>query len=206
MRFPIPWRWKWPVGALAWVAALKLYAVTNAWSFPRARPVELSSLDAAIPFLPWTAWPYWTGWLFVGTCWYLAASPACVHRQLLAFSVTVVSSCALFALFPARYPREAVLPEGTHPLTRQLLESLWRIDLPANTAPSLHASLAMVLALELRRPDRGYPGWPSGLLSLWAAGLVASAVTTRQHSLWDVVTGVALGAAVHVLVGRWTRA
>jgi len=191
---------------VAWLGALKLYALTNAWGFPRAALVELSRLDAAIPFLPWTAWVYWTGWLFVGTCWYLAASTPCFHRQLYAFAVTVVGSCAAFALFPARYPREVGFPEGTHWLHQRALQALWRIDLPANTAPSLHASLAVVLALELRRPDRGYPGAPHGLLSLWALALVASAVTTRQHTLWDVGTGAALGVGVHVLVGRWTRA
>lgn len=204
--FPIPWRWKWPVGAVAWLVALKLYAVTNAWCFPRAPVIQLSGLDAAIPFLPWTAWVYWTGWLFVGTCWYLAASSPCFHRQLYAFCVAVAGSCAAFALYPARYPRETALPEGTHWLNARALEALWRIDLPSNTAPSLHASLAVVLALELRRPDRGYPRAPHGLLSLWALGLVASAVTTRQHTTWDAATGVAVGVAVHFLVGRWTRA
>ena len=202
----VPYALKWPVGVLAWLAALQLYGAINAWTFPRARLVELSALDAAIPFVPWTAGIYWTGWLFVGLCWCLAGTSPHYLRQLLALGLSLTIGCAAFLLFPARYPREAVLPPDAPEWVQWALDLLWTVDLPGNTLPSLHAALAVALALEVWRPGCSHGRFWRAVTAAWAAALVASALTTRQHTTLDVVAGVALGAVVHVLVGRWTRA
>ena len=200
--WPVPWKWKWPFGALVWATALGLYAQVNHLSFQAAPPQGLSALDRALPFWPWTVWLYLSGLLYVGVCWYLAASTRCFHRQAWALLSTVAVSCVLFLLFPARFPRESVaFPDGPLSFSEEAVRALWHVDNPANTTPSLHASLAVVLALDFRS-DGGYPRAPAFLMSLWAAGLVASALTTRQHTALDVGTGVALGAAMHLLLRR----
>lgn len=200
--WPVPWRWKWPFGALVWATALLLYAQVNHLSFQRATPQALSALDTALPFLPWTIWVYLSGLLYVGVCWYLAASVRCFHRQALVLLSTVAVSCVLFLLFPARFPRELVAFAGGPPsFSEEAVRVLWGLDHPSNTTPSLHASLAVSLALDFRW-DEGYPRAPAFLMSLWAAALVASALTTRQHTAWDVATGVGLGVAMHLLLRR----
>jgi hypothetical protein len=200
--WPVPWKWKWPFGALVWATALGLYAQVNHLSFQRATPQVLNALDRALPFWPWTVWVYLSGLLYVGVCWYLAASVRCFHRQAWALLATVAVSCVPFLLFPARFPREVVaFPSGPLSFSEQAVRALWGVDHPSNTTPSLHASLAVVLALDFRWDD-GYPRAPAFLMSLWAAALVASALTTRQHTAWDVATGVCLGVGMHLLLRR----
>jgi membrane-associated phospholipid phosphatase len=73
------------------------------------------------------------------------------------------------------------------------------IVLTYNMVPSLHVALS-VATLSAYGRRRGNVG--KGLLLGWGTAITLSTLLTHQHHLLDVVTGLLLGGAGHVLVYR----
>lgn len=154
--------------------------------------------DAHIPLWPWAIVPYATSgvWLLLG----FAALPdraalrLFTHRLLLA---TVVAG-VVFAAWPLRFSGFRFNPTGDESaLLRLLWAGLAEVDTPYNQCPSLHVAYAVIVWASL---STLYPTWLwRGVLALAMGALVASALLTHQHHLWDVVAGAALGwACVYV--------
>ena len=82
-----------------------------------------------------------------------------------------------------------------------LVSALWKTDTPTNLWPSIHvynsigAHLAVMHNKTLR--SRKLISIGSGIL---AFSIILSTVFIKQHSLFDVITGVFLGAFMYVLV------
>lgn len=85
----------------------------------------------------------------------------------------------------------------------QAVAALWRIDTPTNLWPSIHvynsmgAHFAVMRSSALR--ERKGIRIASGIL---AFSIILSTMFLKQHSVFDVATGLALGAVMYVLVYR----
>lgn len=85
----------------------------------------------------------------------------------------------------------------------QAVAALWRIDTPTNLWPSIHVYNSMgahfaVMRSSALRERRGIR-IASGIL---AFSIILSTMFLKQHSVFDVATGLALGAVMYVLVYR----
>lgn len=105
-------------------------------------------------------------------------------------------------LFPNGHDlRLAVMPRDN--IFTSMVAALWKTDTPTNLWPSIHvynsigAHIAVMHNGTLRSRK---PVWiTSGIL---AFSIILSTVFIKQHSVFDVLTGIIMGAFMYVLVYR----
>jgi len=118
------------------------------------------------------------------------------RRFLIALAITGVVSLLIFLLVPSGVLRPREFRAEASAVYLRLID----VDLPRNAFPSLHASVttlsAIVSCIVLKH-------WIARLLFwTWAAGILWSTMATRQHVLFDVVSG-ALLACLSWIAAAW---
>lgn len=98
-------------------------------------------------------------------------------------------------LRPAAMPRDNIFTA--------MISALWRTDTPTNLWPSIHVynSIGAHIAVMRNTALRSRKGILTGSRIL-AFSIILSTVLIKQHSVFDVLTGIAMGAAMYVLVYR----
>lgn len=156
-----------------------------------------TALDRQIPFVPWTWWIYFPGYiggllLAVGA----ARNRVVFFRGVVAMLLAQGLSEIVFCFAPSSFPRP--VGWGGTGLTADALRWMWRIDPPNNTFPSVHMAFILLSALamwEERNPVR----YISTLLAL---GIFVTIHTTKQHYWIDAVGGTAMAFLCFALVFR----
>lgn len=151
-------------------------------------------LDDMIPFCEWFIFPYvsWfpmLAWAFA-LLW-LRDTKSYDKLCLMAFSG--MSLCLIIymlwpnglALRPESLPREN--------MASAIISLIWQADTPSNVCPSIHCQTAAAIALAVThsKPLKGKRA-ARLLVTLWAGLICISTVFTKQHSVVDVVLGVAM--------------
>ena len=165
------------------------------------------AFDRAIPVIPWMIVPYFSLYL-------LNPLPIVAHPRnerakmellltLQAISTLTIFSCIFFLLFPAEIDLRDQLPaemmNGEGGLFGALFQIIHGADRPWNAWPSLHVSQSLVLLMVLTRwlnRECKDASWSRvALVILWinAILLFISILTTKQHYMWDLVTGLPMG-------------
>jgi membrane-associated phospholipid phosphatase len=165
------------------------------------RDSEGQFLDYKIPAIDWTIWFYLS--LFGYYCAFFAAQKNDRGRaeSLVMAQAWVVSSWIaypIFALLPADIDlRWQLNMEQMTPLYQFLFKAFHTLDEPFNAWPCLHIAQSFVMASALARwwLQRN---WTVAVWLLWPAwlGLCVSVMTTKQHFIWDTITGTLLGIGV----------
>jgi hypothetical protein len=161
---------------------------------PRHEPfvMPLTALDAWIPFLPATLWPYLSLWFYVG----IPPGMLLTVRELLRYGFWVGALClsglAFFYFLPTAVPAPMLAVDvAQHPA----FAALQGVDAAGNACPSMHVASAVFTALWLWRllGEMHAQRWLHGLNAAWLLLIVFSTVATRQHVVLDVLPGAALG-------------
>ncbi|RUM23298.1 phosphatase PAP2 family protein [Rhizobium vallis] len=143
--------------------------------------------ESGIPFLAWTIIPYWSINLFYGLCLFINTTPCDVDILARRYLTIQLIAVACFIAFPleATFVRPA-----TSGLPGFMFAVLGGFDKPFNQAPSLHIALLVVIwdHLRGRLPRRARLLW-----HFWCFLIGASVMTTWQHHVMDIPTGVLLG-------------
>ena len=173
--------------ALAYTFFSALYL--GAATLPLAVPIMLSpsAFDDAIPRLPWTVWVYLSQFPFLGFVYWQACGTVTWARNLRGMLAATVASVSVFVLWPTRIARETVDADAA---TTLAFSMLYGTDPATNCLPSLHVSLALLGASGFW-PER--PRLARACLG-WAALIIVSTLTTKQHYAVDVVAGVVVAA------------
>lgn len=183
------------VATLATLLHTGFYFLPNRFPLFESIRLPLTWVDLAIPFIPFTAWLYFTDYLLVFVAFSLPAATGHTLRFARVFFFTVVLSTAIHLILPVEYPRELFpVPGNTQALTTTVLQLLRSIDGARSCLPSLHVALATIAALSVRRPSR----W-SLPVKAWAVVVTVSTMTIKQHYFYDVVAGAIVGALAHAL-------
>jgi membrane-associated phospholipid phosphatase len=192
------WLYKWSLGLGAAALQSAVYFSVGYLAHPRSPTLLATRLDAAIPFLPWTVWcylPFYAG-IFLLTLAGLR-SRRLFDRALVGVLGTMLVAATGHLLIDAEYPRPPVLPP--HPdLSHAFLAWVQKVDPPGNVFPSLHVAHTTALALILRH-DRPRLG---GVALVMAGLLALSTLTTKQHFLADVASGLIMGLGTSLAVLR----
>jgi len=173
---------------------------------PFATPVELTltSLDQAIPFLPWTIWLYGTVTIASLIAWLQVPDRLAAGRLFFTLALAAVVCWAFFLLWPTTYPRHLYPLPDLNSATLREFADLRAADSPTNCFPSLHVALAWGIALTwagfLKRP------WARPLPIVWAVVVSGCTLTTKQHFVVDVPAGFVVGLGAWAVVHRLLRA
>ena len=169
-----------------------------------------SPLDDLIPFNEWFVLPYCSWFLLLAVVtallWWNDTES---YDKLCLMMFSGMTLCLiLYMVLPngldIRPTAEAV---GRDNIAMQIMQLLWKADPSVNVCPSIHcqSSGCMALAFSQSRLAKGRPGLKV-LAWVWAALICASTVFTKQHSILDVVCGLALVAVwVPILSTKKTK-
>ena len=177
-----------------------LYAPSNHFHLFEPKILSFSPLDLAIPFIPITAWVYFTEYLFVVVAYLGCKNLINLNKYFYSFLVLQTVSVIIFYLWPTTYPRELfpLISSEMDSITYWAFSSLRVADTPANCCPSLHVSSVYLSSLIfLDDQPKKFP-W----FFLWATAVAISTLTTKQHYLIDVVTGFGMAALCYLIFHR----
>ena len=105
-------------------------------------------------------------------------------------------------LFPnGHHLRLAQMPRDN--IFTQMVAALWKTDTPTNLWPSIHVfnSMGAHFAVIHSRAFERRKGIKIASFLL-ASSIILSTMFIKQHSVFDVLTGIAMGAVMYVLVYR----
>jgi hypothetical protein len=199
-------------GATALMGAV--YGVTNHWMAWRGTTVwdastlirfaDGQTLDRWLPFVPWTITLYASL-----VAWYVVPAvtvPAQRERDFAALYLGLLWLTAVaqvvFLLLPAEVKlRDQVWSGLTAPGTSTCWSAIYRglylLDCPFNSWPCLHTAQPLLIQLTLAHWHRQTHRLLTAAGWVWWGLLTVSILTTKQHYVWDVVTGIALA------LGTW---
>jgi membrane-associated phospholipid phosphatase len=185
------------VAAGVMVPLYALYQVTN--HIHLREPIYLTAglIDRAMPFWPWTAYPY----LFVTSAVYLmlwVRDPRHFRQGLTAIAIAFSINVVIWALVPTVIIRPEPPPFSLATLAYRIMILE---DSPANCFPSGHVSMP-ALAVWAFLADR-----PRHRVWMWIAFCLCtvSLLTTKQHYAIDIAGG-ALTAVVGLAIAGLVRA
>ncbi len=190
--------YKWATGLGAGLAqSLVYFAIGNA-RFDRSTELLRTRLDDAIPFIPATAWlylPFYAAIFIIAIAGFRTS--AHFNRGLVGVGTILLVGLACHRLIPATYPRPLLHPPYPD-VSYAFMAWVQAVDPPGNVFPSLHVAHTFSLALILHHENP-----PLGRVTLVMAALLAlSTLTTKQHFVADVVSGILLAACVRLAVLR----
>ncbi len=192
-------------GLSLYAVAGSAYLLTN--HFPLRPPIELpmTSLDNWVPFLPYTLWIYLSEYLFFLVVYYHIENLDTANKYLYALAALSAISALIFIVFPTTYPRHLFpLPGDLDPFTAFSFRILRESDNPTNCSPSLHVSSVFLSAfLFINEQKKKLANF-----LFWGVLIALSTLTTKQHYLADVVSGIALSLAVYLYffkIARYSR-
>jgi membrane-associated phospholipid phosphatase len=178
------------VGGLLLVA---LFAVPARIHLGQPIFLARAAIDNAIPFLDWTIWIYATYYPFLMAAVWLTRDDKlrsdAVYGMLLASAIGLI----IFTLWPTAITREDASLIGATGLLWRLLFS---VDTMVNALPSMHVAHTCLAAVAFASRS----GVWRVIAPVWAALIVLSTLTTKQHYAIDVPGGFALAALCFVLV------
>lgn len=187
-------KWGWFGGWYVGFCVLYLGTGLTHLRVPVALP--LLSLDALIPFLPWTVWIYLSQFLFLALGIGVLQTPSVISRVWYAMCLASLLSSGVFLCYPMTYPRHPAPSAG---VTAAAFRFLYWLDPTSNYFPSLHVALACLMAWGLVNEHKTLGYVAVG----WALLICLSTLTTRQHYVVDVLAGLAVAVVCGIVVQRF---
>ncbi len=188
------------VGIIAFIFATIIYLSSNHFLFFAPHYLPLTKLDRTIPFIPATIWLYLTEYFLFISTYLLCKDLTNLNKYLYSMMAIQIVSVIIFICWPTIYPRTNFsLPTDSHSLTVAIFTYLRTVDHPTSCLPSLHVSscyLSAFIFLEEQREKFWF-------FFLWATLIASSTLTTKQHYIIDVVTGLMMAYIFYYLFHRY---
>lgn len=193
--------------ALYWPFNCLWYTVLKACISDREVWLVESALDQYIPFCEWFVIPYVLWYVYIIAVFYHAAK--CEKQTFLRTAALGIGSMLLPMIFCTLVPNGIPLslrPDfetlGRSNLLTKLVEFIYANDSPPrNCMPSMHVSASMALFFSLLRNEalkgKKWIKIGAGILSV---AISLSTVFIKQHSVLDLVAGVAVAVFLLIVV------
>jgi membrane-associated phospholipid phosphatase len=155
--------------------------------------LDKSVVDDWIPFLEWTIWIYASYYLFLILAIWLPRDDK--RRSDAAYGLVLagIAGLIIFTLLPTSVVRPLPSAGGA---TGVLWRLLFSVDTMVNALPSLHVANTCLAAIALASRSRAW----RIIVPAWAAMIVLSTLTTKQHYAIDVPGGLLLAAICYAIV------
>ena len=163
------------------------------------------AIDDYIPFVEVFVIPYFLWFAFIPlTVFYFMIKNKSEYYQLVIFLCTGMT---IFLVISTLWPnghhlRLSVMPRDN--VFTAMISSLWSTDTPTNLWPSIHvynslgAFFAIIRAEELKKSK-----FIHFIAFLLTVSITLSTVLIKQHSMFDVLTALILGAVMYLIVYRF---
>lgn len=187
------------IGVIAFLIGAALYLFTNHHPFFEPKLLPFTALDQSIPFWPWTVWIYTSEYTFFIVIYLVCRSTLNLNKYFYALMALQVVSSVIFMAWPTTYPRHLYpLPAELDSLTHFVFSTLRDGDNPNNCAPSLHVSSVILSSLMFLNEQRE----KLPFFFTWGILIALSTLTTKQHYVIDVVTGLMMAMIFHWIFYR----
>ncbi|WP_318152666.1 phosphatase PAP2 family protein [Paenibacillus terricola] len=190
-------RWKHMIGILTIPVQGMLY-VWISERFGANSRLDYTWIDTKIPFVEWFIFPYmsWMPVLYASFIYLAIRMREIYWRTLIIYNIAVMAGNICFWLFPTYVPRPDI-PNNDR--IHDLVNFMYQADAPYNCFPSIHCLTSYLLFITLQRQMNV----KAPLRTMWSVLLwliIASTVFVKQHSLLDVLGGIAFAEIVYRLV------
>ena len=161
------------------------------------------AIDDHIPFCEVFIIPYFLWFLYVSAVvLYLFFRSKPDYWKACIFLFTGMT---IFLLVSTLWPnghhlRPYALPRDN--IFTRMVTHLWRTDTPTNLWPSIHVYNSIGAHVALCRCRLGKKRWLRNSSLVLCVSIILSTMFLKQHSLFDVLTGLGLASAMYVLVYR----
>ena len=172
---------------------------------PVAKYVMYLPVDDHIPFVPLGIYPYLFWYLYIAAAIVYTgfANPRLFVQLMLFLYIGMGASYGIYLLFPNGQnlrPALETLGQGWH---FDLIRWLYRVDTPTNSNPSMHVIDSMAVYLALKRDGRLSGRHVFQAVNLALNGvIIASTVLVKQHSIVDVLCGLAFSWILYLAIMR----
>ena len=161
-------------------------------------------LDSLIPFNEWFIFAY--GAWFALIPWALITLLIRDRSSYFYLCAVMFSGMAISLLLYLLFPNGVQLRPETiagDNIAASLMQMVWAVDTSTNVCPSIHVSTTVAIFLAVRRSRI----WQRRSLVVGGCGVLAaliclSTVFLKQHSVIDVLCGIALTLVLHLVVSR----
>ena len=178
------------------------YLLTNKFSNWRDWQAfdPMSGMDSWIPVIPWMIVPYSTLYFYYPMAALLGMKNEQTQRENIIFHQTLLMLTwmvfVVFLVLPVEVDIRSSVLEAELGFWQPWYDNLYAVDTPWNAWPSLHIvqSLLAVLVVSRWHNSEDYR-WRIRLLWLAWFMLTISVMATKQHFVWDVVTGIVVATA-----------
>ncbi len=165
------------------------FAVLRAPAYP-VSIMPTTVVDEAIVFWPSAFYIYASLWVY--TSLVPALQPNFYRLTVYGWGIGFVclTGLAFFYFLPTTLPFSSA-DWFSDPRMKVLRE----LDMAGNACPSLHVASSMFTAMCMQRQlsSMACPKWLHALNWIWCVLIVYSTMAIKQHVMWDVVAGLALG-------------
>jgi hypothetical protein len=156
-----------------------------------------TSYDEKIPFIGWSFFVYLSLYLYYPAAAWFGRTTNERIREMLAFHQALFIMTwivfAIFIIFPTEIHIRDNIPTGVR--NGEGFWGFWygdlmhKTDMPFNAWPSLHVAQSLLIVLLLRKWGVINKGSEVIVWICWV-GLCLSVLTTKQHFIFDLVTGL----------------
>lgn len=193
-------RLKYPMGVLMFAVSYFMYYMTNHHPLFEPRQLPLTWVDHVTPFLPYSVLIYISEYFYFAFIYIWLRKDESINKFLYSFFSLQAASCVIFIIFPTIYPRgNFPVPEDTP----QWLTGIWtwlrNQDAATNCFPSLHVSSVYLSAFVFWDDDQRERFW---MFMIWSTLIALSTLTTKQHFVADLISGLTLALFMFWLFHR----
>jgi membrane-associated phospholipid phosphatase len=187
-------------GFLMFLIAAVLYLTSNHVHLFPPQFLPMTWVDQAVPFAPWTVWIYLSEYIFFGIIYALTRNYANLNKYWYSFVGLQIVSVTIFWIWPTTYPRDSFPLVGDMAnWTNYAFASLRASDTPANCCPSLHVSSVYLSSFVfLEEQKKKFP-----FFFIWGTLIALSTLTTKQHYLVDVISGLVMALLFYWTFHKW---
>ena len=175
--------------------------VANRYQIVPAQLLPMTTLDLAIPFLPNTFWIYVSEYVLFLYAFLIFRDYDNWNKFVYAGVGMHIFCISIFFIWPTTYPRDLFpIPAETNALTAQVFTYFRaNLDMPTNCAPSLHVCTVFLIAFNFLHEQRSKFKW----LMVWASSVAVTTLTTKQHYIADVISGLAVAILMYCIFYKW---
>jgi membrane-associated phospholipid phosphatase len=185
---------KYLAGAIMYSVSYLCYYLTNHHPLFEPELLPMTWIDRNTPFVPGSVLIYISEYFYFAFVYILLRQSDNINKYLYSFFSLQLISCAIFVVYPTTYPRDLYPVPADTP---QWLASIWTWlraqDAATNCLPSLHVSSVYLSSFAFLSENRRRA---FGIFFCWSTLIALSTLTTKQHYLADIVSGLTLAVPV----------